>query len=246
MVVTSKICNGCKTSKPLKDFNFDSYTPTGRTYKCRQCLGYGPRKESYIDNPSPNSYHIKLQRKTEFRHARRDRIIEAYGGKCTCCEENTYKFLSIHHKFNDGQADRAAIGVGNFHKWIEDHNYPTERLELLCYNCNCSKGFNGFCHESDPVNNFSKRQTTIKKLRLEILNHYGPKCVCCGEARINLLSIEHINGGGLQHRKKVGNAATFYRWVIKNNFPKDLTILCYNCNCAKGFYGQCPHQIIHP
>ena len=29
--------------------------------------------------------------------------------------------------------------------------------------------------------------------------------------------------------------------VIKNYYPKNLQILCHNCNMAKGFYGECPH-----
>lgn len=32
-----KICVGCKTEKPLSEFNH-SDTPDGRTYKCRACL----------------------------------------------------------------------------------------------------------------------------------------------------------------------------------------------------------------
>jgi hypothetical protein len=29
----------------------------------------------------------------------------------------------------------------------------------------------------------------------------------------------------------------------KHGWPKEgFTILCFNCNCAKGIYGTCPHQ----
>ena len=70
-----------------------------------------------------------------------------------------------------------------------------------------------------------------------------PKCMCCGETTMEFLSLDHINGGGKHHRKainKVGNG--FYDWVVKNNFPEGLQVLCHNCNLAKGFYGECPHK----
>lgn len=35
----------------------------------------------------------------------------------------------------------------------------------------------------------------------------------------------------------------FYRWLKNNGFPKkDFQLLCFNCNCAKGFFGMCPHK----
>jgi hypothetical protein len=86
-----------------------------------------------------------------------------------------------------------------------------------------------------------KRYTEDKKI---ILEHYGgnpPKCACCGESRYEFLSIDHINGGGRQHRKTV-HARSFYLWLIKNNFPEEYRILCFNCNCARGFFGYCPHE----
>jgi len=58
---------------------------------------------------------------------------------------------------------------------------------------------------------------------------------------IKFLTLDHINGDGSQHRKTIP-ASYFYRWVIKNDYPKTLQILCWNCNWAKGFYKICPHQ----
>jgi hypothetical protein len=30
--------------------------------------------------------------------------------------------------------------------------------------------------------------------------------------------------------------------LIKENFPKEYQILCFNCNLALGFFGYCPHR----
>ena len=81
----------------------------------------------------------------------------------------------------------------------------------------------------------------VKKLRLQVIEHYGGKCACCGETEINFLALDHINGGGSQHRKSL-KQKSLYRWVVNNKYPKDLQILCHNCNMAKGLYGECPHK----
>ncbi len=80
--------------------------------------------------------------------------------------------------------------------------------------------------------------------RTRILLYYSnnnPQCSCCGEKEDKFLCLDHINGGGHQHRKNIKNR--IYEWIIKNDFPKGFQILCHNCNMAKGFYGECPHKI---
>jgi hypothetical protein len=44
-------------------------------------------------------------------------------------------------------------------------------------------------------------------------------------------------------REEVGSGTSFYAWLALNGFPKDrYQLLCWNCNVAKGKYGQCPHR----
>ena len=78
----------------------------------------------------------------------------------------------------------------------------------------------------------------------QVMNHYGNKCACCGESRIEFLTIDHIHGGGNKHRKEIHQAggSHFYRWLINNGFPEGFRVLCFNCNCSLGFHGYCPHQ----
>lgn len=79
--------------------------------------------------------------------------------------------------------------------------------------------------------------------RVKVIEKYGGKCCCCGEDEIKFLAIDHINNDGAKHRKSLGLYAShsFCEWIIKNNYPDFLQILCHNCNCAKGYYGKCPH-----
>lgn len=70
----------------------------------------------------------------------------------------------------------------------------------------------------------------------------GPACKCCGEKRMEFLSIDHINGGGRQHCKEIGTTS-LYHWLSKNGYPPGFQVLCLNCNFAKGHYGICPHEV---
>lgn len=82
-------------------------------------------------------------------------------------------------------------------------------------------------------------------LRLEVIAAYGGKCVCCGEATPEFMSIDHINGRGKEHRDGVMRATgqNLYAWLRANGFPKDeYRLLCCNCNLARGFFGACPHE----
>ncbi len=80
--------------------------------------------------------------------------------------------------------------------------------------------------------------------RLNCIEHYGNKCECCGENNIEFLAIDHINGGGLHHRKEIASKnMNIFEWLIKNNYPHGFRVLCHNCNSSHGHYGYCPHQI---
>jgi hypothetical protein len=54
------------------------------------------------------------------------------------------------------------------------------------------------------------------------------------------LTIDHIDGGGSQHRREVGGRIA--RWLIAQGLPDGFQTLCHNCNYAKYRLGVCPHQ----
>ena len=85
-----------------------------------------------------------------------------------------------------------------------------------------------------------------KRVKKEVIDHYGGKCVCCGETELLFLTIDHINNNGAEQRLKNGlkggSSDKSYRWIIKNDFPDDLQLLCWNCNCGRARNnGVCPH-----
>lgn len=85
-----------------------------------------------------------------------------------------------------------------------------------------------------------------RRMRLALLAHYSggvPTCACCGETRIEFLSLDHVNGGGARHRAGLrGNASrSIYRDLTMRGYPPGFRVLCHNCNLAIGLYGYCPH-----
>lgn len=113
------------------------------------------------------------------------------------------------------------------------------------YSCrSCSIKFTKSWRKRQGHKKLAERQKQYNRnCRLETIARYGGCCICCGETQFEFLSFDHINGNGKAHRKITGKGNTFVRWLIRNNYPDDIQILCHNCNLAKGFYGMCPHQI---
>lgn len=96
-------------------------------------------------------------------------------------------------------------------------------------------------YKKDRIKRCAAQRERALENRAKILKNYGSQCVCCGETRIEFLSIDHVHGGGYQERKKRGING-IYRDIIANNYPDKYRILCHNCNLANGFYGYCPHK----
>lgn len=81
------------------------------------------------------------------------------------------------------------------------------------------------------------------KVRLEVLLHYSEgtlTCQCCREGNVEFLTIDHIDGGGREHRREIYCAT--YRWLRTNGYPSGYRVLCMNCNFSIGVRGYCPHQ----
>ena len=78
------------------------------------------------------------------------------------------------------------------------------------------------------------------RLRAQILSAYGGKCACCGEAEPDFLTLDHINGGGTEHRRQTNGKV--YAQLRRQGFPAGYRILCWNCNWAFAKNGSCPHQ----
>ena len=88
----------------------------------------------------------------------------------------------------------------------------------------------------------TKPRTTVTKA--EFVAAYGGRCACCGETELVFLSLDHINGGGNQHRmsfsgnggRKLLQEATAAGW------PDIYRVLCMNCQFGTRYGKVCPHR----
>lgn len=72
-------------------------------------------------------------------------VINHYGGRCTCCGETQFEFLTIDHTGNDGAEHRRTVtGTRNIVHWLIRNQFPNG-FQILCWNCNTAKQFHGGC-----------------------------------------------------------------------------------------------------
>lgn len=88
------------------------------------------------------------------------------------------------------------------------------------------------------------KKRRIARLRSEVVQGYGQLCQCCGETRIEFLNVDHVqNNGAYERRVLKRQQDSLYYFIIRNNFPPEYRLLCWNCNCARGILGYCPHEV---
>lgn len=154
---------------------------------------------------------------------RRGAIIFQYGNECKQCGENDYSKLTIDHITGGGNLHRKQMST-NIIDYLYNNLVDVDGYQVLCYNCNCSK-------------NVVYKDKYALRDKKKVIDYYGDFCVECNEYRIERLTIDHSNNDGAEQRSHYGykTGVTFYRWLIRNNFPNNLGLqtLCYNCNCSK-------------
>lgn len=81
-----------------------------------------------------------------------------------------------------------------------------------------------------------------EKCKLGVFSAYCDdvvKCKNCTEDDIGILTIDHIDGNGADHRREIqgknngGGGSNFYRWLKKNNYPTGFQVLCFSCQFRK-------------
>lgn len=83
-----------------------------------------------------------------------------------------------------------------------------------------------------------------KRLRAEMLAALGGACACCGESEPLFLDMDHINGDGAEHRRRVGTSLSLLYAVRREGWDETkYQLLCCNCNQGRERNGGvCPHN----
>jgi hypothetical protein len=145
-----------------------------------------------------------------------------------CYAKNSEKRRAYARQYAKEHPEKIRSGMK---KWREENKEYRKKYDAEWYEKN-----------REQQRAYQKART--RAIRLEVLTHYGKFCHCCGEEDWEFLTIDHIEGGGTSHREELNIHGTkFYYWLKKHNFPSGYRTLCFNCNCAMGTLGYCPHQI---
>lgn len=117
-------------------------------------------------------------------------------------------------------------------EWIRDYN----RKEMQKWRANRTP--NQIANE-----NRVSREAHLK-LKREVIRHYSNGTDSCSDpyrlhlpncpflTMIEVLTIDHIRGGGSKHQKEIG-IGRLYQWLKNNNYPEGYQVLCIGCQWVK-------------
>lgn len=163
---------------------------------------------------------------------------------CNCC--SGYNGFCAHQISKNNLENCFDCGIkiiDNIFEFYKANNMP------LCKNCVISRSVKREDAKDETINYHSllQRRRDNKSVKLnrrqKVIEGYGGICQCCGENDYLFLSIDHINNNGAEERK-IKDTHDIYRSLIKNNYPQEnYRLLCYNCNCCRGSYSECYHEL---
>jgi len=100
-------------------------------------------RNDYERNPEKHLAAGKFQ-----RDRLRREVIEHYGGKCACCGEKQFEFLTIDHTNGEASVQRAKTGKepsgSRLYQYLKRNGLP-EGYRVLCSNCNMAMSIHGQC-----------------------------------------------------------------------------------------------------
>lgn len=253
-------CRVCKV-----ELNNINWNPLSNRNICKSCKNEEQRK--YTKNPEVKGHYKEYMHKWNLEHREeRQKYNKEYRRthwvphpkllhelKCNKCNidltDKNWKPYSkkVHHYICDSCTIKTAMDWNKTH--IEqtresNRKYGNKhRVERMKHSKEYYKENREKC-----ITRVSERNLQIKT---EVLKHYSPKLKCVGYDNqlgcpfncddIRCLSMDHIAGGGTQHRialsggknpKGVGGS-TLYRYLKKEGYPNGYQVLCMNCQFIK-------------
>ncbi len=78
----------------------------------------------------------------------REEAIEHYGGKCECCFDRTYEFLTIEAYEPKTRQMRKKSNYRAIELWLHAHDFP-KGFRVMCWNCSGALARDGYCPHHD-------------------------------------------------------------------------------------------------
>jgi hypothetical protein len=150
----SKLCIKCLQKRGLDCFYKSSRFKDGFYQRCSDCCRK-EEKEYYHKNRDKILRRSQGYRKRNasgfrksglrYRNKLRSELISAYGGKCSCCGESQFLFLTLEHLNHDGQEHRKIFGNLGVYRDLKRSGYPKDKYTVLCWNCNMATRYGAVC-----------------------------------------------------------------------------------------------------
>ena len=133
----------------------------------------------------------------------------------------------MHEYYRDNREKMRAASK----KWLKN-NRDKVRVQKKKY----------YAENKDKINKANGEAHRRRRMRcIEYYSGGANSCECCGESHLEFLAVDHIGGGGREHKRRE-RITGMYEYLIRHGFPDGYRILCHNCNMALGHSGMCPHK----
>jgi hypothetical protein len=135
--------------------------------------------------------------------------------------------------------ERGPISILEFHP----HGTTKDRLQNECKSCRNERrrearkekrGYYATERERGHDAHLLASRRLYYRYKAKVFAHYGgehPACKC-GFDDPRALSIDHVDGGGSQHRKTL-KGISIHKWLVAQGYPEGFQILCMNCQYIK-------------
>ncbi len=141
-----------------------SCIPLARRFYTLNWRKRNPEKRREIDRrviaKNPEYWReVKKYQYSRWRERLKIEVFDRYSNgtfRCACCDESELDFLVIDHINGRGNEHRREIfgetnaGGWRMHRWLFKQGFP-QGFQLLCANCNTSKGKHGECVHRRPL-----------------------------------------------------------------------------------------------
>lgn len=184
-----------------------------------------------------NRLQIQI-RSRKRRQATKLKVLIYYGAgqaKCCLCSEKRLGALTVDHIYGSGQQHRIDLsgpkGSGSdLYRWLLHRNLPNG-YRTLCMNCNILQYNIGRISSLSQSKDAIRLRNRSRELKQMFMGKLGNSCIICGETTLDILTVEHQNNDGADHRRKVGTGgASFYRKVLESDNFIGLECRCFSCN----------------
>lgn len=141
-----------KNKDKIKEYRKREYLKRASYYKEKSRKRYA----SLTKQEKKRLWATANTRQKEVQRWHRKLCLDYYSNgtfKCACCNEGHYEFLVIDHINGGGSKHRKEIKkkYPSTYTFLVAQKFPLG-YRVLCYNCNCSLGFYGYCPHKGVVN----------------------------------------------------------------------------------------------